>query len=107
MRFNKNAVIMIFVLCFSFVAAGQAWSSVQINSSNFPDNTFRKYVKENFDKDNDGTLTNKEINRAKVVDVSAHKIASLKGIEFLTALTELNCINNQLRESRHLSMGVA
>ena len=98
MRAKNFSGIIILVLCFSFIAAVQAWSDVEINEKNFPDDNFREYVRKNFDTDSNGTLRDEEISDAKMVNVNFINIASLKGIEFLTALTDLHCDRNQLRE---------
>ena len=76
-----------------------SWADVEINETNFPDATFRDYVgkKSNkIDKDGNGTLTDEEIASVTSLAVNGKKIASLKGVEFFTALTELKCHNNQL-----------
>jgi hypothetical protein len=48
------------------------------------------------DKDADGKLSEEEIAAVPVLDVMEKNIASLKGIEFFTALTDLYCDGNQL-----------
>ena len=60
--------------------------------ANFPDEAFRKYVSENFDKDNDGVLSEKEVNDVREIWVSGnHDIKSLKGIEHFKNLEVLIC----------------
>lgn len=89
MKLNKFAGIIIIALCVSFVSAGQAWSSVEINESNFPDETFRNLVR-NFDVNSDGTLSDEEIAGVnKDINVYDKNITSLKGIEYFTALEML------------------
>lgn len=64
-------------------------SVVEINTSKFPDKYFRKYVSKKYDKNKDNVLDKKEIKKATRFywdyDYSS-KIASLKGIEYLTSL---------------------
>ena len=73
---------------------------VEINSTNFPDESFRNYLlKQNYGTD--GILTESEINNITSLSLSGSSsspgnIKSLKGIEFLTALRDLWCGNNQL-----------
>ena len=103
MRAKNFSGIIILVLCLSFIAAAWSWlftgsSGVEINASNFPDYKFREEVREYFDKDNDGTLSDEEIINIKMVNVNELNIASLKGIEFFTALIILECNKNQLKE---------
>ena len=69
---------------------------VDINNTNFPDDNFRKYVEEKCDKDGNGVLSQGEIGAVNKINVNNKKIADLKGIEYFTALTSLNCGNNQL-----------
>lgn len=68
---------------------------VRINETNFPDVNFREYVL-TLDTDGDGSLSEEEINAVTEINVSSSNISNLDGIEFFTALTYLNCNNNQL-----------
>ena len=97
--------------------------SPKIDSENFPDAVFRKYVQDNFDKkDMEGKQDyhldpSSEGSAVKELNLSGLGISNLKGIEFFlnlekldcsdnnithlnvsqnTKLTELNCQNNQL-----------
>ena len=79
----------------AFYAVG-AKADVAINATNFPDGNFRTYVSSNCDTDKDTYLSDDEIAAVTEIDVSRKSIASLKGIEYFTALTWLNCRNNQL-----------
>ena len=74
---------------------------VAITEANFPDDTFREYVRNNFDTDENGALSAEEIANVTTVDVRGDwqekgNIASLKGIEHFTALTLLYCNHNQI-----------
>jgi hypothetical protein len=55
---------------------------VAINETNFPDDTFRKYVSDEFDTDGDGVLSTDEIAAVTYIDVSDNdyegEITSLK-----------------------------
>ena len=75
----------------AYAAEGQT----QINATNFPDKKFRSYVTK-FDMDHDGNLSEEEISAVERIDVQGRDIGSLQGIEFFTALTDLNCIYNNL-----------
>lgn len=70
-------------------------TEIPINEENFPDENFRNYLLGTAYGE-DGVFTEGEINRILSVDVANKEISSLKGIEFLTALTNLDCSNNQL-----------
>ena len=68
--------------------------AVRINATNFPDENFRKYIKENFDEDNDGIIDN--IENITSISIYESEIHSLKGIEFFWGLKELHCGENEL-----------
>ena len=81
-----------------------AAGDVEINVKNFPDANFQKYIKDVLDTNKDGSLSEAEI--AKVTEltfeypdspgVKMSNIASLKGIEYFTALTTLDCSEQKL-----------
>lgn len=81
-----------------------AAGDVAINDTNFPDANFQKYIKDVLDTNKDGSLSEAEI--AKVTEltfeypdspgVKMSNIASLKGIEYFTALTTLDCSEQKL-----------
>jgi hypothetical protein len=73
------------------LGVGCATAQVVVNTTNFPDATFRSYVKTNFDTDGNGTLSAAEIAAATKIDVNSSNITSLKGIEYFTALQYLDC----------------
>ncbi len=84
-------------------------SGVPINIVNFPDEVLRReYMMKDFDTDGDGILNETEISTvtgaylARKVTYSGYGIRSLKGLEFFTNLTEIDCSNNSL-ESFDLS----
>ena len=88
------------VFCIA-IAAGmpqvaKAAGEVAINESNFPDENFRNYVKNNFDKDSNNELSEEEIADVEGIYVGECGITSLTGIEYFTALTWLDCYDNQL-----------
>ncbi len=74
--------------------------SVEINETNFPDPIFRQYIADNFDTDKDGVLSKEEIARVTTIRVNGNysELKSLKGIEFFTELTMLDCGNTQISE---------
>ena len=62
----------------------------------FDDETFRAYCLEQFDTDHDGQVSFSEANQACCIMLVTKDIASLKGIEHFTGLTELDCADNRL-----------
>ena len=95
-------------MCFGLLPA-TAWAAeegVAINESNFPNKTFRNYIQKVFDKDNNDFFSADEI--AAVTELTFQYpddpntgvagITSLKGIEYFTALTSLDCSYQDLTE---------
>ena len=80
---------------FEAAAGAQSASGVSISAENFPDEAFRNYVSANFD-DGDGILSDTEISAVTAINVNRKGIKSLKGIEYFTALTKLDCYENQI-----------
>jgi len=80
---------------FALLTATMARADVEINETNFPDTNFRNWVlNQTYGKDS--VLTNSEIAGIRSITVWNVGISSLKGIEFFTAITLLNCKTNQL-----------
>ncbi len=74
----------------------EAAGDVAINEENFPDAIFREYVSENFDIDQNGSLSDTEIDNIDKINIFGYKISSLQGINFFTALKTLECSCNKL-----------
>jgi Leucine-rich repeat (LRR) protein len=68
---------------------------VAIDKENFPDDNFREYLLDQ-DYGKDGVLTEREIMNITDMDVYDMEISSLQGIEYFTALTMLDCEDNEL-----------
>lgn len=62
----------------------------EINETYFPDENFRKYLI------NEGYKTGEDIVKVKSLYLRRKSIKSLKGIEYFTSLTSLDCRENQL-----------
>ena len=69
--------------------------TIAIDKANFPDDNFREYLL-NQDYGQDGVLTETEIMFIDDMDVYDMEISSLQGIEYFTALTVLDCEDNEL-----------
>ena len=69
---------------------------VDINETNFPDETFRNYVSSNFDLSQNGKLEYMEFLSIKNINVNDMNIQSMKGIEYFPELEKLKCKKNQL-----------
>ena len=78
-----------------------AQGDVKINSTNFPDKGFRKYISENIDLNKDGVLSKSEIKSVKTIYLSeseedGYTCKSLTGINIFTELQTLKCAGNKL-----------
>ena len=69
---------------------------IKIDETNFPDEKFSEYVKENIDIDKDGYINMGERSRTNWIDVSNKGIGDLKGIELFFGLKHLYCHHNSL-----------
>ena len=89
--------IMLAALPFAAFAEGEA-EGVAIDEANFPDGYFRFYVSDWFDFDENGILDAEEIAEAKKVEFregdGSEGCESIEGIEYLTELEYLICLNN-------------
>ena len=70
---------------------------LEIHEDNFSDENFRSVVS-GFDSDGDGWLSRADLAAVTAMDCSDKSISNIDGIEFFTALTTLDCSNNQLME---------
>lgn len=69
---------------------------IAIDKTTFPDEFFSDYIYKNIDINEDKKLSQEEISSIVKMDVSNLGISTLKGLEYFTNLTELNCSKNQL-----------
>lgn len=69
---------------------------IAINEKNFPDENFRDYVAEEWDKNQDKYFSPSEIANAKWISCDNKEISNLKGIEFFTNIWLLECYYNNL-----------
>ena len=102
MRKNVGWIILLLVCVFLIGTVSVAMADVALDATNFPDANFRKFVKDQFDKDGDGKLSDAEISAATEIDLSNFDhyhngdITTVKGIELLSSLTKLDCSECQL-----------
>ena len=73
-------------------------SAAKIDEKHFPDPVFRNYIKTYFDLDENGNLSSGEVNRIETLNVSHMGIEDLKGVEYLTSITEIDCSYNQIEK---------
>lgn len=77
---------------------------VEINSTNFPDSVFRKYVEDNIDKADttsgkkDGKLSKTERDAVTEINIDNQNCTDLTGIAYFANLTTLSCKQNRLNE---------
>ncbi|MBQ3423572.1 MAG: fibronectin type III domain-containing protein [Clostridia bacterium] len=73
-------------------------TAVTIDEDHFPDPAFRRHVRDNYDRNDDGALSEQEISWVTACSPTGKGIESLQGIEYLTALRRLDCRDNALTE---------
>ena len=95
MKKTNYCLTFLLTVLMSVVGTKAFADDIPVNSTTFPDENFRNWVLEQ-DYGQDGMLTEAEIVGVNEIAVSDRNIASLKGIEYFTALTELYCFSNQL-----------
>ncbi len=97
-------LLMITALPFCVYAA----DGVEINDTNFPDMNFREYVRQ-YDIDSNGMLSAEEITVVTSIDIggSSYSYKNLRGIEYFTALKNLNCFNHRFMTNLDLSKNIA
>lgn len=87
-------IICSMLLAAAFAVTAFAEDAVKIDRTTFPDNAFRQYVADTFDKDDDGELNEKELLKATGLigfnEEQAKAIHDFTGIE---KLTELNYVD--------------
>ena len=93
-KFLATLVTLLMVLVM-LPAANALAADITINATNFPDANFRTAV-EAYDTNTDSTLQDAEIAVVTAMNVSNLSIADLTGIQYFTALTNLNCGSNEL-----------
>ena len=71
-------------------------TAITIDDTSFPDAAFRDALSTKVDKDGDGQLSAAEIRKTDELKLSNCGITSLQGIEYFTALEELEVDGNQL-----------
>ena len=64
---------------------------VKIDKQNFPDAVFRKFVSENYDLNQNGSLSVAERKAVFEIEIVGQNIKTLQGIEFFTDLEGLSC----------------
>ena len=100
-RFTRALALLLTLALFCAVLPrvslpAAADGDVLINEENFPDENFRAYVRDNFDSDGNGVLSQAELENVTQIYCSYCSISSLKGIEYFTALEVLRCYDNHL-----------
>ena len=88
-----SAMAMLFILIMPLTALA---SDVEINETNFPDETFRNWVIKYCDTNKDNSLSETEINAVTAVYCNRMNITGLDGIEYFTKITALDCAYNNI-----------
>ncbi len=88
MKLKCNMLFSAVLAC--ALAAGEAWADVKIDEANFPDASFRQWVKEKVANGGD-VLTDKQIAATEKIELVDGDIASFKGLEHFAALKVFRC----------------
>ncbi len=80
--------------------SGDVAIGLAIDEENFPDDTFRGYLKLNYDEDNNGYFSEEEIAGIYSIRINGRgeALTSLKGIEHFTELILLEFYNGRVKE---------
>lgn len=78
-------IILLFVILTTVYTVNAEENVVEINATNFPDATFRKYISTHIDKNKDNKLSQKEREGISLVMISG-KSLNIKGIEYFINL---------------------
>jgi len=103
---KKNLITVVICLIFSTLLPPPiAAETVEVNETNFPDENFRKYIKEKLNTDNNGksplpydastNTINTDVQNV-TIDCRGLNISSLKGVEHFKSIENLSCANNHL-----------
>ena len=107
----RKRLLSILLLCCMVLTllptAAFAAGDVAIDDTNFPDEKFREYVKTEFDKDNNDSLSADEIAAVKDIRPTHRDISSLTGVEHFTNLERLNVQDNEKLTTLDLSKNTA
>ena len=103
LRITLTMLFFCLIVCLSIAPAAFA-ETVAIDATNFPDDIFRNYISENFDKKEDGALSSEEIAAVTSIDCTSMSVSSAKGIEFFTELRGVYFMHNQLTALNTSSM---
>ena len=91
-------IITAFVAILMLISGGNVTTvratGLKINSKNFPDNSFRDYVKTIYDLDKNDYLSKTEISKAKIMNFTHLDVKTLKGIQYLENLEKLEISTN-------------
>lgn len=78
------------------ISVSAAADDIAINETNFPDENFRQYVKDEIDKNKDDVLAWDEWISVGVIDCKEKSIADFTGIGYFTSLMTLDCSKNEI-----------
>ena len=85
----KENLLKLCMVVLYLLQTTSAQADVEINETNFPDEAFRSVIA-NMPEGKDGVLTGEEISKITYLSVKGD-VTNVKGIEYLTGLTMLDC----------------
>ena len=88
-------VLVLLPFLFSITNVNALDTGVLINESNFPDESFRDFIKR-YDLNNDNTLSDQELNNVKQMRPIGNQIKSIVGIEHFSSMSRLVIANTSI-----------
>ncbi len=94
----KKILIFLVAACSLLVSCEKENSIKEVDDvcTTMDDSNFMKYCYDKFDVNHDGKVSMQEAAAVKSMDCSYKYITSLKGIQYFTSITSLECTNNKL-----------
>ena len=95
MKIKLSLLIMALVATL-FALPASADGEIAVNGANFPDDSFRAYVSERYDLNQDGFLSWDERESVTELYLVDEGVASIQGAEYFPGLTDLIVVGNEL-----------
>lgn len=91
------ALVLAMLLALAACEALAAGKSVALDRKNFPDASFRQFMKTNYDLNSDGKLSAAEIKKVDSIELTACNVGSLTGIQHFPNLIWVTAGGNHIK----------
>ena len=100
----RRLFVFVMACVLALFTASPGYSAVALDEETFPDATFRGYLAGNFDTDEDGILSNREILNIKEINrYWDERVRTYQGIKNLTSLERLETNDDDVLTELDLS----